>query len=312
MKMIPTRDGFGEGLVELGAKNKDVVVLSADLTDSTRAVWFKKKFPERFFGLGVAEQDMIGAAAGFALMGKIPYACTFGVFASGRAWDQVRISVAYMNLNVKIAGTHGGISVGPDGATHQALEEIALMRILPNMTVIVPCDSIEARKATVEAAKIRGPVYLRLGRSGVPVITKESDPFKIGKASMLRDGKDVAIFACGQMVYEAMLACDMLETEGVKARLVNMHTPKPIDIDAIVSASRDAGAIVTVEEHTVAGGFGSAIAEVVVQTLPVPMKMVGIQNRFGVSGEPDELFEYFGLKAKHIVKAAKEAIAMKK
>ena len=312
VKMVPTRDGFGEALVELGRTNKDVVVLSADLTDSTRAAWFKKQFPERFFGLGVAEQDMMGTAAGFALEGKIPFACTFGVFASGRAWDQIRISVAYMDLNVKIAGTHGGVSVGPDGATHQALEEIALMRILPNMTVVVPCDAIEAKKATLEAAKIRGPVYLRLGRSAIPVITKEDDPFKIGKAATLREGHDLSIFACGQMVHEAISACDALEKEGIRARLVNMHTPKPIDKDSIIKACSETGAIVTVEEHTVLGGFGSAIAEVVVQSNPVPMRMVGVQDKFGVSGEPDELFEYFGLKAKDIVKAAKEVLVMKK
>ena len=311
-KKIPTRDGFGEGLMELGLRNKNVVVLSADLTDSTRAAWFKEKFPERFFGLGVAEQDMIGTAAGFALMGKIPFACTFGVFASGRAWDQIRISVAYMNLNVKIAGTHGGISVGPDGATHQALEEISLMRILPNMTVIVPCDAVEAKKATIEAANIKGPVYIRLGRSAVPVITKNDSAFKIGKADILRDGKDLAIFACGQMVHEAIAACDILEKEGIKARLINLHTPKPMDIDAVIKAARETGAIVTAEEHTLAGGLGSAIAEVVVQNCPVPIKMVAVRNRFGVSGEPEELFEYFGLKAKDIVKAAKEAISMKK
>lgn len=309
--MVPTRDGFGEALVALGSSNTDVVVLSADLTDSTRAAWFKKKFPERFFGFGVAEQDMIGAAAGFALMGKIPFACTFGVFASGRAWDQIRVSAAYMDLNVKIGGTHGGISVGPDGATHQALEEIALMRIMPNMTVIVPCDSIEARKATIAAAGFQGPVYIRLGRSAIPVITKESDPFKIGKANVMRDGRDVAIFACGQMVYEASLACDILEREGVAARLVNLHTPKPIDTDIIIKAAIETGAIVTAEEHTLAGGFGSAVSEVVIQTNPVPVKMVGIRNSFGLSGEPDELFEHFGLKAKDIVRAAKEAIAMK-
>ena len=312
IKMSPTRDGFGEGLLKLGKENKDVVVLSADLTDSTRAAWFKKQFPDRFFGLGVAEQDMFGTAAGFALMGKIPFACTFGVFASGRAWDQIRISIAYMNLNVKIGGTHGGISVGPDGATHQALEEIALMRILPNMTVIVPCDSIEAKKATIEAAKIKGPVYIRLGRSAIPVITKEDDVFKIGKANTLRDGKDISIFACGQMVQESMLACDMLEREGIRARLINLHTPKPIDRDAIIKAARETGAVVTVEEHTVLGGFGSAIAEVIIQNWPVPMKMVGVQDKFGVSGEPDQLFEYFGLTAKHIVKAAKEVLAKKK
>ena len=309
--MVPTRDGFGKGLVEMGKKDKNVVVLSADLTDSTRANWFKKEFPGRFFGMGVAEQDMMGTAAGFALMGKTPYACTFGVFASGRAWDQIRISVAYMNLNVKIIGTHGGISVGPDGATHQALEEIALMRILPNMTVIVPCDAIEAKKATMEAARIKGPVYMRLGRSAVPVLTSENTPFKIGKADTIRDGNDAAIFACGQMVYEAIVACEMLEKEGISARLVNLHTVKPIDRDVIIKAAKETGAIVTAEEHTVLGGFGSAISEVVIQNCPVPLKMVGIQDRFGVSGEPDELFKYFGLKAKNIVSAAKAAIALK-
>jgi transketolase len=311
-KMVPTRDGFGEGLVELGKSDKNVVVLSADLTDSTRAAWFKKDFPERFFGLGVAEQDMIGFAAGLALEGKTPFACTFGVFASGRCWDQVRVSVAYMNLNVKIVGTHGGISVGPDGATHQALEEIALMRILPNMTVIVPCDAIEAKKATIASAKKKGPVYLRLGRSGVPVMTKKEDQFEIGKSMLLRDGKDVTIFACGQMVSEAAKACDALQKDGLSARLVNMHTVKPIDKDAIIKAATQTGAIVTAEEHTLMGGFGSAIAEVVSQDHPVPIKMVGVKDRFGVSGEPDELFKYFGLTSTDIVKAAKEAVGMKK
>jgi len=312
MKLVPTRDGFGRGLVKLGKENKDVVVLSADLTDSTRAAWFKKEFPDRFFGMGVAEQDMFGTAAGFALMGKIPFACTFGVFASGRAWDQVRVSLSYMNLNVKIVGTHGGISVGPDGATHQALEEISLMRILPNMTIVVPCDALEAERATVEAASVKGPVYLRFGRASVPVITKESEFFKIGKANTIRDGNDLTICACGQMVYESIIACDMLEKEGIHARLVNIHTPKPLDRDAIIKAAYETGAIVTAEEHTVAGGLGSAIAEVVAQTNPVPVKMIGIQNKFGQSGEPEELFEYFGLTPKHIVAAAKAALAMKK
>ena len=311
-KMIPTRDGFGHGLVELGKANKDIVVLSADLTESTRANWFKKEFPDRFFGMGVAEQDMIGAAAGFALSGKIPFACTFGVFASGRAWDQIRVSIAYMNLNVKIIGTHGGISVGPDGATHQALEEISLMRILPNMTVIVPCDAPEAKKATIAAANHKGPVYIRLGRSGAPVITKEETPFKIGKADCLKEGKDVTIFACGQMVYESLVACDILAAIGVNARLVNMHTPKPIDKDCIIKAAKETGAVVTAEEHTIAGGFGSAIAEVIAENCPVPVKFIGIRDKFGQSGEPEELFEHFGLKAKDIVVAAKLAIAMKK
>jgi len=311
-EMVPTRDGFGKGVVELGRQNKDVVVLSADLTDSTRASWFKKEFPDRFFGMGVAEQDMFGTAAGFALMGKIPFACTFGVFASGRAWDQIRVSIAYMNLSVKIIGTHGGISVGPDGATHQALEEIALMRIIPSMTVIVPADAVEAKKATIAAAKIKGPVYIRLGRAPVPVITRQEDPFEIGKANILRQGTDVTIVACGQMVCEALSACDMLEKEGVKARLIDLHTPKPIDKDAIVKAAKETGAIVTAEEHTVMGGLGSAVAEVIAGVYPVPIKMIGIKDRFGISGEPDELFAYFGIKDKDIANACREAIAMKK
>jgi transketolase len=311
-EMIPTRDGFGKALVELGRQDKRVVVLSADLTDSTRASWFKKEFPDRFFGLGVAEQDMFGTAAGFALKGKIPYACTFGVFASGRAWDQIRVSVAYMNLNVKIIGTHGGISVGGDGATHQAIEEIALMRILPNMTVFVPADALEAKKATLESAKIKGPVYIRLGRSPVHVVTKEDAVFRAGKADVLRDGTDITIIACGQMVYEAIVASEMLEKEGVKARVVNLHTPKPLDKETILKAAKETGGIVTAEEHTILGGLGSAVSEVVSQNHPVPVKMIGIQDRFGVSGEPDELFEYFGLKAKNIVKAAKEVLEMKK
>lgn len=311
--MVPTRDGFGEGLVELGKKNAGVVVLSADLTDSTRAAWFKKAFPERFFCFGVAEQDMMGTAAGFALMGKTPFACTFGVFASGRAWDQVRVSVAYMNLNVKIVGTHGGISVGGDGATHQALEEIALMRILPHMTVIVPADALEAKKATIAAAEIPGPVYIRLGRNASPLVTKPEDRFVAGKASVLRDGADVSIVACGQMVSIALAACDLLAAEGITARLINLHTPKPIDREALLAAARQTGAIVTAEEHTILGGLGSAVAEVIAQGgSPVPIAMVGVKDRFGVSGEPDELFAYFGLTAKDIVQAAKGVIAAKK
>jgi transketolase len=312
VEMVPTRDGFGKGVVELGKQNKNVVVLSADLTDSTRANWFKKEFPGRFFGMGVAEQDMMSTAAGFALMGKIPFACTFGVFASGRAWDQIRVSIAYMNLNVKIIGSHGGISVGPDGATHQALEEIALMRIIPNMTVIVPADALEAKKATIEAGNTKGPVYIRLGRAPVPVVTKQDAPFRIGRADTLREGSDAAIIACGQMVYEALAAADLLEKEGISAMVINMHTPKPLDKDAIIKAAKKTGVVVTAEEHTVLGGLGSAVSEVVSQNCPVPMKIVGIQDRFGISGEPDELFRHFGLTPANIVKAVKEAIALKR
>ncbi len=305
-----TRDGFGIALLELGETNKNVVVLSADLTESVRAHWFKEKFPKRFVSHGVAEQDMIGAAAGLALSGKIAFACTFGAFASGRAWDQVRVSVAYMNLNVNIVGTHGGISVGGDGATHQALEEIALMRILPNMTVVVPADAEEAYFATKQAAELPGPVYLRLGRSGTPTI-KEKPEFRIGSAALVREGKDVTIIACGHMVEKALKAADSLKSNNIQASVMDLHTPKPIDTDAIIKAARQTGAILTVEEHTVHGGMGSAVAEVVVEKCPVPMELMGIKETFGLSGEPDELYDYFGLTEKHIAQKAEELIARK-
>jgi len=311
MDKKPTRDGFGEALVELGEKRKDIVVLSADLTESTRAGWFKKKFPERFISMGVSEQDMISTAAGLALSGKTAFACTFGVFAAGRAWDQVRVSVAYMGANVKIVGTHGGISVGPDGPTHQAIEEITLTRVLPNMTVIVPCDAIEAKKATIESASLKGPVYLRLGRGKVPVITKEKDIFEIGKASIFKKGKDVTIIACGIMVYHAILACDILKQKGIDAGLINLHTVKPIDSDAIISAAKSTGAVVTAEEHAVMGGMGSAVSEVLAQNFPVPIEFVGVKDRFGESGDPDELFKIFGLTSEDIAKAAERIVERK-
>lgn len=311
VQMKPTRDGFGEALVELGEKNKNIVSLCADLTDSTRAGWFREKFPERFFSFGVSEQDMYSAAAGFALTGKIPFASTFGVFASGRAWDQIRISIAYMNLNVKIVGTHGGISVGPDGATHQAIEEIGLMRILPNMAIVVPCDALEAKKATFECARRKGPVYLRLGRSSMPVITKEEDPFEIGHAVILKEGRDAAIIACGYMVYESLLAHEELLKKNINARLINLHTPKPIDRDAVIKAAKDTGAIVTVEEHLVSCGMGSAVSELLSQEWPVPVEMVGIKDRFGESGEPEELRRHFKLTAPDIVKAVEKVLGRK-
>jgi transketolase len=312
MDKRPTRDGFGEGIVELGGKRKDIVVLSADLTDSTRAGWFKEKFPERFFSMGVSEQDMMCTASGLALSGKTPFACTFGVFAAGRAWDQIRVSVAYMDLDVKIVGTHGGISVGPDGPTHQAIEEITLMRVLPNMTVIVPCDAKEAKKATLSSASYKGPVYLRLGRSKTPVITKDEDIFEIGKANILREGKDVTIIACGHEVYEALLACDILKKQGILAGVINLHTLKPVDRDAIKKAAMETGAIVTAEEHTIIGGLGGAVSEVLAQEFPVPVEFIGVKDRFGESGTPQELFKIFELSAEDIVKAAKRAIERKR
>ena len=311
-KLKPTRDGAGEAMLELGRKDKDVVVLSADLTDSTRAGWFKKEFPKRFIGFGVAEQDMFGTAAGLALSGKTPFACTFGVFASGRAWDQIRVSVAYMNLNVKIIGTHGGITVGEDGATHQALDEIALMRILPNMTVLVPCDAIEAYKAVIQAAMVPGPVYIRLGRNPAPVMTKETDPFQIGKAILYRDGRDVTIIACGHSLYEAKKAHEELKKEGINAQVINLHTPKPLDKEMLLKSAKKTGAFVTLEEHTLFGGMGSAVAEFISQNCPIPIKMVGIKDKFGESGDPLELLKHFNLTTGDVLKAVREVLKVKK
>ncbi|OGW74785.1 MAG: transketolase [Omnitrophica bacterium RBG_13_46_9] len=312
IRLKPTRDGAGEAMVELGKRNKNVVVLSADLTDSTRAEWFRKSYPDRFIGFGVAEQDMFGTAGGLALSGKIPFACTFGIFASGRAWDQIRVSVAYMNLNVKIIGTHGGVTVGEDGATHQALDEIALMRILPNMTVVVPSDAIEAYKATMQAAQIQGPVYIRLGRNPAPILTKEEDAFQIGKAILYRDGKDVTIIACGHSLYEAREAKGKLELEGISARVINLHTPKPLDKDLILKAAEETGAFVTVEEHSIYGGMGSAVAEFISQHYPIPIRMVGIRDKFGESGAPLELLKYFNLTTDDVVKAVREVLKAKR
>lgn len=306
-----TRDGFGKALLDLGETNEKVVVLSADLTESVRAHWFRDRYPERFISHGVAEQDMIGAAAGLALSGKIPFACTFGAFASGRAWDQIRISVAYMELNVNIAGTHGGISVGGDGATHQALEEIALMRIIPNMTVVVPADYEEAFAATKQAVDIDSPVYLRLGREKTPILENRPE-FVIGKAVLMNEGSDITIIACGSMVHTALEAAYQLKTRNVSARVINLHTPKPIDKEAVVKAARETGAVLTVEEHTVYGGMGSSVAEVLVEECPVPMKLMGVYGEFGVSGKPSELFEHYGLTDTDIVREAEGLLARKR
>jgi len=310
-KPVATRDGYGEALVEMGAKDERIVVLGADLTGSTRTDWFADKYPKRFFDFGIAEQNMLNAAAGLSLVGKIPWVSTYGVFVAGRAWDQIRTTICYSNLNVKIGGAHGGISVGPDGATHQALEDVATMRVLPNMTVIVPADYHETKKAVAWACEHVGPVYVRFGREPVPVVTSPADPFVIGQANLIHDGTDVTIANNGPVLQEAMKAVDLLRAKGISARLLNVHTVKPIDREAIAKAARETGAIVTVEEHQVAGGFGSAVAEAVVQTHPVPMRFVGIQDRFGESGTPEELFEAFGLTAAHIVSAVEEVLTAK-
>lgn len=308
----PTRDGFGEALVELGHANPNIVVMDADLAKSTRTEWFWKEFPDRFFDAGIAEQNMLCMCAGFARAGKIPFASTYGVFVAGRAWDQIRTTVCYTDLNVKIGGAHGGISVGPDGATHQALEEIALMRVLPNMTVLSPADYPQTKRATHLAAEIEGPVYIRFGREPIPIITGDRTPFELGKGNVYREGSDVAIIATGPMVKPALDAAEELAREdGIDARVINIHTIKPIDADIIEQAARETGAIVTAEEHQVMAGFGSAVAEVVVQRAPVPMRFIGIQDRFGESGAPDELMDVFGLLPRDIKAAVQQVIKQK-
>lgn len=312
-KLEATRFGFAKALVELGRTNPNVVAMDADLAKSTLTINFKNEFPDRFYDIGIAEQDMLGTAAGLALGGKIPFACTYGVFVAGRAWDQIRTTICYGEINVKIGGMHGGISVGPDGATHQALEEIALMRVLPNMTVIVPCDTIEAYKATKAAANdVKGPVYLRFGREGVPILTKEEDPFTVGKANVLKEGSDCAIFACGFMVGEALDAAFELEEEGIKCSVINVHTVKPLDYETILKYAKKCGCAVTAEEHQAAGGFGSAVAEFLIENYPIPVKIIGVKDRFGESGDPWDLLEEFNLTWKDIKKAVRQAVAMKK
>ena len=311
LKMLPTRDGYGHALVELGATNPNVIVLDADLAKSTRSDWFGNKYPDRFFDIGIAEQDMVGTAAGLALGGKIPFATTYAVFVAGRAWDQIRTTVCYSNLNVKIAGAHGGISAGGDGATHQSLEDIAVMRVLPNMTVLVPCDAIEAKKATLAAAAIQGPCYLRFAREATPVFTSEDDIFEIGKAAILRDGSDITFIGCGPLVHEALLAHDQLKDKGITLRVINMHTVKPLDEEAIVKAAKETGAIITLEEAQVIGGLGGAVAEVLAKTTPVPMEMMAIQDTFLECGTPEQLAEKYNLTAKAIVATVEKILKRK-
>jgi transketolase len=307
----PTRDGFGEGLLELGKTHPNVVALSGDLEDSARAVWFKQQYPERFFSVGIAEQDMIGTAAGLAIAGKIPFACSFSQFVTGKTLEQLRLAVCYQQLNVKIVGSHGGLSGGADGATAEALEEFAHMRTLPHMTVVVPCDALEAKKAALASADYPGPVFLRLGRSPVPVITKEADPFRIGEAVVMRRGDDVTIAACGVMVSHALQAAEQLAREDIQARVLNVHTIKPLDEAALLAAAKETGAVVSAEEHTVLGGLGGAIAELLVQRHPVPMRFVGVADRFGTSGDPAALLKAFHLMPEDIVKAVKDVLRLK-
>ena len=291
MSNIATREAYGKALVKLGDLREDVVVLDADLSKSTKTSEFAKTFPTRFFNMGIAEQNLIGAACGLATAGKIPFASTFAMFATGRGFEIIRNSVCYPNLNVKICATHAGISVGEDGASHQSVEDIAIMRSIPNMTVLVPCDAIETEKMIFEIVKYNGPVYVRLGRSAVPQIFGEDYDFEIGKGVILREGSDATIIACGMMVNEAINASKLLKEEGINVRVINMSTIKPIDKEVIIESAKKTGAIVTVEEHSVIGGLGSAVSDVVSENYPVLVKKIGINDVFGQSGKPKQLME---------------------
>ncbi|NMB26669.1 MAG: transketolase family protein [Tissierellia bacterium] len=307
--MIATRDAYGEALRELGTINKDIVVLDADLSGSTKTITFKKEFPERFFNVGIAEQNLIGTAAGLAAAGKIPFASSFAMFATGRAFEIIRNSVCYPNLNVKIAATHAGLMVGEDGATHQALEDISIMRSLPNMVVLSPADGVEAKQCIYKAAEYDGPVYIRLGRSKVPVIFDEDYKFEIGKGVELKEGKDVTIIATGVMVEKALITADKLSEENISARVINMSTIKPIDKNIIIKAAKETKGIVTVEEHNIIGGLGSAVSEVVVENVPTYVEKIGTMDTFGESGNGNKLLEKYGLGVENIIKKSKKILS---
>lgn len=306
-----TRSGFGEGLVEAGKENPNVVALCADLSPSVRMDLFQKEFPERFIEVGIAESNMVSIASGMALSGKIPFVGSFAAFSTGRTYDQIRQSVAYSDTNVKIAGSHAGLTLGEDGATHQILEDIGLMKMLPNMTVINPCDFTQAKQATIAAAKHIGPVYIRYGRPKVPVFLTEDTPFEIGKALLLNEGNDVSIFATGHLVWQAILAAQELEKEGIQAEVINIHTIKPLDTDAVLKSVRKTGCVVSCEEHEYNGGLGDSIAQLLARNLPTPMEYIGVDDKFGESGKPMQLMEKYGLDAKNIVLAVKKVLARK-
>lgn len=309
----PTRDGFGKGVVEAGEQDERVMVLCADLAESTRSHWFQEKFPERYVEIGVAEQNLATVASGLANYGKIPFITSYAAFSPGRNNEQIRTTIALNNVPVKIAGAHAGVSVGPDGATHQQLEDMALMRVQPNMTVIAPCDVEEARKATVAAAFTNTPVYLRFAREKTPIFTTKHTPFQIGKAEIFWESDDpqVAIIACGALVHNALLAAKELEEEGIGSIVLNNHTIKPMDEDAVVHVAKKTGAVVTVEEHQVAGGMGSAVAETLARLHPTPIEFIGVQDQFGQSGEPEELIVHYGMDMHSIAEAARIAIKRK-
>jgi transketolase len=312
VKQVPTRNGFGAGLIEAGERDENVIAICADLSESVRMEAFKKRFPERYVAIGVAEQLLVAMAAGLASMGKIPFIASYAMFNPGRSWEQVRTTMALNETNVKIAGAHAGVSVGPDGATHQAIEDIAIMRVIPKMIVVVPCDANQTHKATLAVAAKFGPTYLRFGRAESAVITTEATPFELGKAQTFRDGGDVAIIACGILVYTALIAAGALAKDGIECRVVNNHTIKPMDEAAVVAAAADCGAVVTVEEHQVQGGMGSRVAEILAAQHPVPIEFVGVHDRFGQSGSPQELIEEYGMGSSAIVAAVKRALARKR
>jgi len=320
VEQVPTRNGYGEGLVIAGEKDPNVVVLCADLTESTRSEAFAKKFPERFIQIGVAEQNLATIAAGLGVSGKVPFISSYATFSPGRNWEQIRTTMAYNDSNVKIAGAHTGISVGPDGATHQAIEDIATTRVMANMKVFVPCDAIEARKATLAAAKIWGPVYIRFTREKTPVITTEDTPYIPGKAEIFWEPKagtrskkaEVAIIGCGPLLYNALVAAHELDKEKIGVVVLNNHSVKPIDERKIIEVARKCGAVVTIEEHQVMGGMGSAVAEVLAKHYPVPMEFLGMQDTFGESGKPEELIKKYKMDVRDIIYAVRKVIKRKK
>ena len=309
---VATRDAYGKALVELGEKNDKVIVLDADLAKATKTINFKNAFPDRFFDAGIAESNMMGVAAGLAAVGYTVFASSFAMFAAGRAFEQIRNSIGYTHLNVKIGATHAGISVGEDGASHQCCEDIALMRTIPGMTIINPADDVEARLAVLAAAEMDGPVYLRFGRLAVPRVFDENYRFEIGKGNVLCEGGDVAVIATGLMVAEALAAAETLAAQGINARVINMATIKPIDRELVIAAAKETGVIVTVEEHSIIGGLGSAVAETVCEACPVPVVRVGVEDKFGASGPAVQMLKIYGLCAENIVEKTKAAVALKK
>jgi transketolase len=312
IKQVPTRNGFGEGLLEAAKANKNVIGICADLSESTRFLGLKEALPDQYIEIGVSEQLLVAMAGGLASAGKIPWIASYAMFNPGRSWEQVRTVMALNETNVKIAGAHAGVSVGPDGATHQAIEDIAIMRVIPHMTVVVPCDSVQTKKATLALTDLQGPVYLRFAREKSPIVTTEQTPFEVGKAQVFRDGKDVAIVACGILVYNALIAAQELAREGIDCMVINNHTIKPMDEPAIVEAANRCAAIVTVEEHQVHAGMGSRVAEILAQRHPVPIEFVGVHDQFGQSGDPVELIEHYGMGTTSIKEAVRRARGRKK